>query len=157
MPADDAEELFVVDEALEKVRGVRAVVAFGAYACRALRSLVLERVVDERGEAQPPPLVRRRRIALDVREHVGDAVLDRAFRVPAPRLAPPDSFPPLRFRGDTALKLCFEVERQCFAMRGSVQEVGLQDVSLPVRPPLAPMLARLARELPADGYLYEPK
>jgi ATP-dependent DNA ligase len=29
--------------------------------------------------------------------------------------------------------------------------------SLAVRPPLAPMLARLARELPADGYLYEPK
>jgi ATP-dependent DNA ligase len=28
---------------------------------------------------------------------------------------------------------------------------------LPVRPPFAPMLARLARELPADGYLYEPK
>jgi ATP-dependent DNA ligase len=26
-----------------------------------------------------------------------------------------------------------------------------------VRPPLAPMLARLERELPADGYLYEPK
>src|ERR671931_16336 len=29
--------------------------------------------------------------------------------------------------------------------------------TLPVRPPLAPMLARLARELPADGYVYEPK
>jgi ATP-dependent DNA ligase len=29
--------------------------------------------------------------------------------------------------------------------------------TLPVRPPLAPMLARLARELPHDGYLYEPK
>src|SRR5215218_10836563 len=28
---------------------------------------------------------------------------------------------------------------------------------LPVRPPVAPMLARLARELPVDGYLYEPK
>src|ERR671937_595448 len=26
-----------------------------------------------------------------------------------------------------------------------------------VTPPVAPMLARLARELPADGYLYEPK
>ena len=26
-----------------------------------------------------------------------------------------------------------------------------------VRPPVAPMLARLARELPLDGYLYEPK
>ena len=26
-----------------------------------------------------------------------------------------------------------------------------------VRPPVAPMLARLARELPRDGYLYEPK
>ena len=29
--------------------------------------------------------------------------------------------------------------------------------TLPVRPPLAPMLARLTRELPDDGYLYEPK
>jgi ATP-dependent DNA ligase len=28
---------------------------------------------------------------------------------------------------------------------------------LPVTPPVAPMLARLARELPADGWLYEPK
>jgi ATP-dependent DNA ligase len=28
---------------------------------------------------------------------------------------------------------------------------------LPVRPPFAPMLARLTRELPEDGYLYEPK
>ena len=28
---------------------------------------------------------------------------------------------------------------------------------LPVRPPVAPMLARLTRELPEDGYLYEPK
>jgi ATP-dependent DNA ligase len=27
----------------------------------------------------------------------------------------------------------------------------------PVRPPLLPMLARLERELPSDGYLYEPK
>src|SRR5919198_3751727 len=26
-----------------------------------------------------------------------------------------------------------------------------------VTPPVAPMLARLARELPVDGYLYEPK
>jgi ATP-dependent DNA ligase len=30
-------------------------------------------------------------------------------------------------------------------------------VALPVRPPLPPMLARLARELPRDGFLYEPK
>src|SRR5438093_4355799 len=30
-------------------------------------------------------------------------------------------------------------------------------MTLPVRPPLEPMLARLARELPLDGYLYEPK
>jgi ATP-dependent DNA ligase len=30
-------------------------------------------------------------------------------------------------------------------------------MTLPVRPPVAPMLARLARELPRDGYLYEPK
>src|SRR5919204_5116651 len=30
-------------------------------------------------------------------------------------------------------------------------------VTLPVTPPLAPMLARLARELPRDGYVYEPK
>jgi ATP-dependent DNA ligase len=30
-------------------------------------------------------------------------------------------------------------------------------MELPVRPPLAPMLARLARELPAGDYLYEPK
>jgi ATP-dependent DNA ligase len=29
--------------------------------------------------------------------------------------------------------------------------------SLPIRPPLEPMLARLARELPRDGYVYEPK
>jgi ATP-dependent DNA ligase len=28
---------------------------------------------------------------------------------------------------------------------------------LPVTPPIAPMLARLARHLPVDGYLYEPK
>ncbi|HKH13524.1 MAG TPA: ATP-dependent DNA ligase, partial [Solirubrobacterales bacterium] len=26
-----------------------------------------------------------------------------------------------------------------------------------VQPPVAPMLAKLERELPADGYLYEPK
>jgi ATP-dependent DNA ligase len=30
-------------------------------------------------------------------------------------------------------------------------------MTLPVRPPVAPMLARLACELPRDGYLYEPK
>jgi ATP-dependent DNA ligase len=30
-------------------------------------------------------------------------------------------------------------------------------VTLAVKPPLAPMLARLERELPHDGYLYEPK
>jgi ATP-dependent DNA ligase len=30
-------------------------------------------------------------------------------------------------------------------------------MALAVRPPLAPMLARLERELPRDGYLYEPK
>ncbi|MDP8910677.1 MAG: ATP-dependent DNA ligase, partial [Actinomycetota bacterium] len=30
-------------------------------------------------------------------------------------------------------------------------------MALPVVPPLAPMLARLARELPPDGFLYEPK
>src|SRR5215211_568835 len=30
-------------------------------------------------------------------------------------------------------------------------------MALPVTPPLAPMLARLTRELPLDGYLYEPK
>ena len=30
-------------------------------------------------------------------------------------------------------------------------------MDLPFRPPLAPMLARLVRELPDDGYLYEPK
>jgi ATP-dependent DNA ligase len=30
-------------------------------------------------------------------------------------------------------------------------------VTLPVRPPLPPMLARLAREIPRDGFLYEPK
>jgi ATP-dependent DNA ligase len=29
--------------------------------------------------------------------------------------------------------------------------------SLSIRPPLQPMLARLARELPRDGYVYEPK
>jgi ATP-dependent DNA ligase len=30
-------------------------------------------------------------------------------------------------------------------------------MELPVRPPVPPMLARLARDLPRDGYLYEPK
>ena len=30
-------------------------------------------------------------------------------------------------------------------------------MTLAVRPPVAPMLARLARELPVDGYVYEPK
>ena len=30
-------------------------------------------------------------------------------------------------------------------------------MALPVAPPLTPMLARLARELPGDGFLYEPK
>jgi ATP-dependent DNA ligase len=30
-------------------------------------------------------------------------------------------------------------------------------MTLPVTPPLAPMLARLARELPVGGYVYEPK
>jgi ATP-dependent DNA ligase len=30
-------------------------------------------------------------------------------------------------------------------------------VKLPIRPPLPPMLARLSRELPRDGYIYEPK
>ena len=28
---------------------------------------------------------------------------------------------------------------------------------LPVRPPVAPMLAKLARELPSGDYIYEPK
>ncbi|MPY81374.1 MAG: hypothetical protein GEV04_23850 [Actinophytocola sp.] len=31
------------------------------------------------------------------------------------------------------------------------------DPALPVTPPVSPMLARLARELPAGDYLYEPK
>jgi ATP-dependent DNA ligase len=31
------------------------------------------------------------------------------------------------------------------------------ELELPIRPPIEPMLARLARELPRDGYLYEPK
>jgi ATP-dependent DNA ligase len=31
------------------------------------------------------------------------------------------------------------------------------ELDLPVRPPLPPMLARLARELPRDGFVYEPK
>src|SRR5919198_1501078 len=30
-------------------------------------------------------------------------------------------------------------------------------MTLPLTPPVAPMLARLARELPLDGFLYEPK
>jgi ATP-dependent DNA ligase len=30
-------------------------------------------------------------------------------------------------------------------------------MTLPLRPPIKPMLARLERELPRDGYLYEPK
>src|SRR5215213_2800674 len=30
-------------------------------------------------------------------------------------------------------------------------------MALPLSPPLPPMLARLTRELPLDGYLYEPK
>src|SRR3954463_3889352 len=30
-------------------------------------------------------------------------------------------------------------------------------VALPIDPPVAPMLAKLTRELPRDGYLYEPK
>ena len=30
-------------------------------------------------------------------------------------------------------------------------------MDLPLRPPIEPMLGRLARELPRDGYLYEPK
>jgi ATP-dependent DNA ligase len=30
-------------------------------------------------------------------------------------------------------------------------------VTLPASPPVVPMLARLARELPRDGFLYEPK
>src|ERR687898_524571 len=30
-------------------------------------------------------------------------------------------------------------------------------MELPVEPPLTPMLARLARELPSNGYVYEPK
>jgi ATP-dependent DNA ligase len=32
-----------------------------------------------------------------------------------------------------------------------------REVALPTRPPLAPMLARLTRDLPRGGYLYEPK
>src|SRR5947207_14719051 len=34
---------------------------------------------------------------------------------------------------------------------------GRRFAVLAVTPPVAPMLARLARELPLDGYLYEPK
>jgi ATP-dependent DNA ligase len=30
-------------------------------------------------------------------------------------------------------------------------------MALPVMPPLPPMLARLTRELPLDGYVHEPK
>jgi ATP-dependent DNA ligase len=35
--------------------------------------------------------------------------------------------------------------------------ISTESGPLPVAPPLSPMLARLARELPAGGYLYEPK
>ena len=35
------------------------------------------------------------------------------------------------------------------------REMSLAD--LPVRPPVAPMLAKLARELPSGDYIYEPK
>src|SRR5690242_5003840 len=34
---------------------------------------------------------------------------------------------------------------------------GRRPMSLPVSPPVAPMLARLARELPEGGWVYEPK
>src|SRR5436309_13174790 len=33
----------------------------------------------------------------------------------------------------------------------------VRGMDLPVRPPLEPMLGRLARQLPRDGYIYEPK
>jgi ATP-dependent DNA ligase len=36
-------------------------------------------------------------------------------------------------------------------------EPGLSIADLPVAPPVAPMLAKLARELPAGDYIYEPK
>ena len=39
--------------------------------------------------------------------------------------------------------------------RNAPLQKGVMD--LPVRPPLAPMLARLARELPVGDYIYEPK
>lgn len=43
-----------------------------------------------------------------------------------------------------------------FAFPGTKRGYGLT-VELPVVPPVAPMLARLVRELPGDGYVYEPK
>src|SRR4051812_28098612 len=30
-------------------------------------------------------------------------------------------------------------------------------MALPIEPPIAPMLAKLTRELPRDGFIYEPK
>jgi ATP-dependent DNA ligase len=41
--------------------------------------------------------------------------------------------------------------------RGSDPSATKSDMELPVLPPVSPMLGKLARELPVDGFLYEPK
>jgi hypothetical protein len=67
--------------------------------------------VHERGEAQTAPLVRRGRFALDVREDIGDVVLDGAFGMAPPGDAPLDSFAPLGLGRDAALQVGLELER----------------------------------------------
>ena len=42
-------------------------------------------------------------------------------------------------------------------MAAGLREREMSLADLPVRPPVAPMLAKLARELPSGDYIYEPK
>src|SRR5829696_201606 len=47
--------------------------------------------------------------------------------------------------------------RETVRVCGFARRVPPPRMDLPVGPPLEPMLGRLVRELPRDGYLYEPK
>ena len=57
MPADDLEQLLVVNEAGEEASRVRSMVPFAADPRGCLGRAELEGVVDERGEAEAPAVV----------------------------------------------------------------------------------------------------
>lgn len=80
---------------------------------RSLGRPVLERVVDERREPQPPALVLVARLAVDVGEHVGNVVLDGALGMAPARRSPLNPALPFGIGGDATLDLGLEIEGQC--------------------------------------------